>query len=338
MGSCLLVAQLFTMNAEAQDPHFSQFFEAPLLRNPSLAGMFPGDIRVQAVYRNQWGSVSVPYKTVSFNTEYKQPVGSEDDFLTLGLQILYDRAGEASLTTTNILPAIAYHKCINPERGSFISAGFMGGYVQRRIDRSKITTNSQYDLNGYNPALPDGETFLNSNYSYWDGAVGVNYNSAFGEGAENNYFMGIAYHHFNRPKNSFYKKPDVELNGKIVFSAGVSATINDFSYFTVQGDYTIQGPAKEAVLGTLYSYKAGNYSDDPDYTLSFGGFVRLKDAFIPVVKLDYKPFCIGLSYDANISELKTATQSKGGFELSITYAGFLDRNSSPLKGVRSFRF
>jgi len=64
----------------AQDPHFSQFFEAPLLRNPSLAGLFAGDIRVQAVYRNQWGSVTVPYQTGSFNIEYKQPVGRGNDF------------------------------------------------------------------------------------------------------------------------------------------------------------------------------------------------------------------------------------------------------------------
>lgn len=54
----------------AQDAHFSQFFEAPLLRNPSLAGLFAGDIRIQGVYRNQWASVTVPYQTGSFNAEY----------------------------------------------------------------------------------------------------------------------------------------------------------------------------------------------------------------------------------------------------------------------------
>ena len=42
---------LFTSFANAQDIHFSQFFQAPLLRNPSLAGIYTGDIRVQAVYR-----------------------------------------------------------------------------------------------------------------------------------------------------------------------------------------------------------------------------------------------------------------------------------------------
>ncbi len=58
----------------SQDLHFSQFFEAPLLRNPSLAGIFTGDYRIQGVYRDQWNSFTNAYKTGSFNGEYKMPV------------------------------------------------------------------------------------------------------------------------------------------------------------------------------------------------------------------------------------------------------------------------
>ncbi len=46
----------------SQDLHFSQFFEAPLLRNPSLAGIFIGDYRVQGVYRDQWNSITDGYR------------------------------------------------------------------------------------------------------------------------------------------------------------------------------------------------------------------------------------------------------------------------------------
>src|SRR5829696_10348750 len=98
----LLVAagcQLSTVSF-AQDLHFSQFFEAPLLRNPSLAGIFTGDIRVQAVYRDQWNTVTNAYKTGSLNGEYKMPIGKANDFVTAGLQILYDRAGTVSWVST----------------------------------------------------------------------------------------------------------------------------------------------------------------------------------------------------------------------------------------------
>src|SRR5829696_4992566 len=115
----------------AQDIHFSQFFEAPLLRNPSLAGIFEGDIRVQAVYRDQWNSVTTAYKTLSLNGEYKMPVGHANDFVTVGLQLLQDRAGTISWVSTHVLPAINYHKSLSNERTSYLSIGFMGGWVQK---------------------------------------------------------------------------------------------------------------------------------------------------------------------------------------------------------------
>ncbi len=52
---------------QAQDLHFSQFFNSPLVTNPANTGFIPdADYRIGANYRNQWSSVmSVPYKTVS---------------------------------------------------------------------------------------------------------------------------------------------------------------------------------------------------------------------------------------------------------------------------------
>src|SRR5258706_9402663 len=100
-------------SAYAQDLHFSQFFEAPLLRNPALAGIFTGDYRIQGVYRDQWNSFTSAYRTGSLNGEYKLPVGRTDDFLTLGMQILYDKAGSAGLTSTQVFPAINYNKSLS---------------------------------------------------------------------------------------------------------------------------------------------------------------------------------------------------------------------------------
>src|SRR5882762_9363814 len=92
----------------SQDVHFSQFFETPLLRNPSLAGIFTGDIRVQGVYRDQWNSFTKAYRTGSLNAEVKFPV-TNNDFITTGIQTLFDKAGTVGLTTTQVLPAVNYH-------------------------------------------------------------------------------------------------------------------------------------------------------------------------------------------------------------------------------------
>jgi type IX secretion system PorP/SprF family membrane protein len=324
--------------ALGQDLHFSQFFEAPLLRNPSLAGIFTGDYRIQGVYRDQWNSFTNAYKTASFNGEYKMPVGHSDDFLTLGMQILTDKAGDAGLTTNEVFPALNYHKSLSSEKTMYLSLGFMGGYAEKRIDRSKITTNDQFAGGAYNPSLPDGETFATPDIHYWDGSVGMSFNTTFGENQQHSLFLGAAYHHLNRPRNSFYEDAGTELEPKFVFSAGMKLYMDERSTFTIQADHSRQGTSIETIGGVMYGYNLGDFVDDPKYTLNIGAFMRLKDAFIPVIKLEMLPLSMAISYDVNISTLQTASQGRGGFELSLSYIGFLDRESSAKNKMLCPRF
>jgi type IX secretion system PorP/SprF family membrane protein len=296
-----IIFSLLTLGCNAlvsgQDIHFSQFFEAPLLRNPSLAGIFTGDIRIQTVYRDQWNSMTDAFKTFSLNGEYKMPVGKGSDFLTTGLQILHDRAGTVSWVSTHVLPALNFHKSLSNDKNRYLSLGFMGGFVQRSFDRSKMTTNSQYD------GMGDGEIFLKPLYSYMDVSVGMSYNSQIGENPNNNFFVGAAYHHLNKPKNSFYRNASAELEPKWVGSAGVRLAVTPISYLTIQADHSRQGQFMETVGGALYGIKIGDDWDKPLYTIHGGAFLRWNDALIPVIKLDYAPFSASFSYDVNLSKL-----------------------------------
>lgn len=325
----LVLAGILQWSADSfsQDVHFSQFFEAPLLRNPSLAGIFAGDIRVQAVYRDQWNSVTTAYKTASVNGEYKMPIGKGNDFLTAGLQLLQDRAGEVSWVSTSVLPAINYHKSLSNERTKYLSIGFMGGWVQNRFDRTKMRTNSMYNGTG------DGETFLKPLYSYWDASVGMSYNAQLNSNPDNNFYLGAAYHHFNKPKNSVYLDPTVEVTPKTDFSGGIRFSVTDWSYITFQANQSFQGSFQETIFGGLYGLKLGDDPENPRYTVHGGAFFRVNDAIIPVLKVDYNPFAFSLSYDVNISQLRSSSYGRGGFELGVSYAGFTDRNNSTLNAV-----
>lgn len=340
LRSLLLVAGLFFYGNKitAQDIHFSQFFDAPLLRNPALAGIFSGDFRVQAVYRNQWNSVTVPYQTTSLNAEYKLAVGNSQDFLTIGGEILYDKAGTVALTATNVLPVLNYHKSLSADRNMYLSAGFSAGVVQRKLDRSKMTTNSQFDGEAYNSTLADGENFSNNGYMYFDGNAGLSFNSQLGENEDNNIFIGVAYHHFNKSaKVSFYDDGSVALVPKVVVSAGLKLSVTDYSYLTFHSDYARQGTSTELIGGALYSLKLDD-PEEPQHVISGGMFIRWNDAFVPVVKMDVKSFAFALSYDVNVSQLKTASQGRGGFELSLSYQKYLDRDNSSREAVRCPRF
>lgn len=328
----LLCCIIFSICSMAQDIHFSQFFETPLLRNPALGGIFTGDVRVQMVYRDQWRAVTEGYKTGSLNGEYKLPVGKGNDFVTVGGQVLFDRAGTAALTQTSIMPALNYHKSLSDEFNRYLSLGFMGGVVNRHFDKSKITTDNTYN-NG-----TDGEINVIPNYTYLDAGVGMSYNSNLTSDPEDNYYLGIAYHHFTKPRNSFFRDPTIPLNPKWVASAGFRFGVNEYSYLTIQADHSIQAKYTETIVGTMYGLKIGELVDDPKYVIHGGVFYRWADALIPVIKLDYKPFSVAFSYDANISKLKTASNGRGGFELSVSYIGFTNRNNSTLDAVRCPRF
>ena len=332
---CLtLMMLLLTGNAKAQDIHFSQFFETPLLRNPSLAGIFKGDVRVQSVYRSQWNNVTDAYRTGSFNIEYKKPIGKGDDFLTIGGQVLYDRAGTIAMTSTHILPVLNYQKSLSTDRNMYLSLGFMGGWVQRRIDQSKITSNSQYNGTGYDPNLGNGENFTKPSYSYLDASVGMSFNTQLGQNVNNNVYAGVAYHHFNKSnKISFYGNIDREMVPKWVGSLGVRVNVSEESYCTLYGDYSKQGTYQEIVAGLIYSYRLGD-PEDPRYVLHIGSMVRLKDALIPVIKLDIGHMAVSASYDVNTSQLRNASYGRGGFEFALSYQNFNNKDNSTRNVVR----
>lgn len=328
----LLIILYLPVQLMGQDIHFSQFFEAPLLRNPALAGIFKGDFRIQMIYRDQWRSVTDGYKTGSLNGEYKLPVGKLDDFLTIGGQVLFDRAGTAALTQTSLLPMINYHKSLSAEKNRYLSMGFMGGVVNRHFDRSKITTDGSYG------GGVDDEPTAVPNYTYMDGSVGLSYNSNLTSDPEDNYYLGVGYHHFTKPRNSFFRDPSVQLHPKWVASAGFRFGVTEYSYLTIQADHSFQQDYQETIAGVMYGLKFGPELDHPDYTIHGGAFLRWNDALIPVIKVDHSGFSFSFSYDVNISSLRPASLGRGGFELALSYIGFLDRDNSSVNAVRCPRF
>jgi len=334
----LLAVIICGAQLKAQDIHFSQMFETPLLRNPALAGLFSGDVRLQTVFRSQWNSVTNAYHTGSANMEYKLAVGRTEDFITIGGQILYDKAGTVDLTSTHILPAFNYHKSLSAEKNMYLSMALMGGWVQRSINKSKMTTNSQFDGTDYNSSAATGETFPKASYSYFDGTAGISFNEQIGDNPDNNLYIGIAYHHFNKAKKlSFYSDYKSEMTPKWVASAGIRMNINDEAYATFEGDYSKQGTTKEIIGGLLFTKKLDD-ADDPKYLIHGGAYMRLNDAVIPVVKVESRPIAVALSYDVNISGLRRASTGRGGFELSLTYQKFLNRDNSSINVTKCPKF
>jgi hypothetical protein len=75
------------------------------------------------------------------------------------------------------------------------------------------------------------------------------------------------------------------------------------------------------VLGGAWSVNVNNDIDNPTnfYAGSWVRFSNVTDAVIPYVGLDFGSFSLGITYDVNVSALKSASQSQGGIEVSLIY-------------------
>ncbi|OLY94590.1 hypothetical protein BUE76_01370 [Cnuella takakiae] len=326
-----LVCCTIVQQAAAQDINFSQFYELPLLRNPALAGNYKGDVRATSAFRSQWGSVSTPYQTVALGTEVKFGVAEfSNDYISIGAQITNDIAGDSRLGRTQFLPLLAYHKSVNEDRDAYLTAGFLGGMVQQRFDPTKLSFDDQFVNGAYSPTNPTRQTFSNTNVTYWDAAAGLSYSSVLGY--DTRYYVGASYFHFTQPKVAFARTSDIRLNKKYVLNAGLSVATSEFDRLILYADYFMQGGNRQGQGGALFKHDLLQEDEDQSMGFSVGAFYRWNDAVVPVVKLDLYKLAIGLTYDVNVSKLRTASQFRGGFELTVSYKSFLNiRNSSAAK-------
>lgn len=332
-STLILAACLTAPLLQAQDINFSQFYELPLLRNPALAGNYKGDVRATSAFRSQWGSVSVPFQTVALGTEVKFGVSqASNDYISLGLQMTNDVAGDSRLGRTQFLPVLAYHKSVNQDRDAYLTAGFMGGMVQQRFDPTKLSFDDQFVNGAYSPTNPTRQTFNNTNVTYLDAAAGLSYSSVLG--MDTRYYVGASYFHFTQPKVAFDQSNDIRLNKKWVVNGGISVPTGEWDRVIFYGDIFFQGGNRQWQGGALFKHDLRQDDDDESFGISAGAFYRWNDAVVPVLKLDLYRLTIGATYDVNISKLRTASQFRGGFELTLSYKSFLNIRNSSAEKVR----
>lgn len=311
----------------AQDLNFSQFYELPLLRNPALAGIYTGDFRATSAFRSQWGSVTVPYTSQAMSLEMKTGVSqASDNYFSVGVQMTRDMAGDSKFGKTQVLPMIAFHKVMSAERDAYLTLAFMGGVVQQRFDPTQLRFDDEFQNGVYTPRSTS-QIFTQTQLNYLDAAVGLSYASEFNNGIR--YYIGGGLFHFTNPKVAFYQQDEIRLSRKYIANAGFSLPISDYQNFIVYMDYFQQGGFSQGQGGFLYRNQLWSEDEDRVVSLTGGAIFRWNDAIIPVLRLDYHKIGVGLSYDANLSKLRTASQFRGGLELTLSFKSYLNiRNSS----------
>jgi len=336
----LLVGLLTTASSFAQDIHFSQFDETSLQLNPADAGV-QHDIRAIVNYKNQWQSVASPYKTFAFSGDMRL-LKSKKNHLGIGIDFFSDKAGDAKMASTQA----NFHLSgiIKLTNKSLLSGGLMAGYAQRSINLSELQWGNQYNGLAYDYGLPTGETSTASSCSFADLGAGVEYSFSNSEmyisaNDSRTVTIGASVFHPHQPAYSYYGDKSQKLFMKIALHGDASIGIKNTNV-VLKPSYMIliQGPTKEITPGLALQYilqEASKYTGNKKpMAISIGGYYRLQDAIIAVVKFEYANYAVGLSYDINVSGLTTVSKARGGFEVSLRFiapSAFEKRRTSKSK-------
>lgn len=324
---------LYGIAVQAQDLHFSQFFNSPLSTNPANTGFIPdADFRLGANYRNQWSAImTVPYKTTSiFGDAQLFRDRLENGWLGVGGLLLSDEAGTGSLRSTKIYGSVAYHQQLGSS--SLLSAGFNVGWANKRIDQSKLKFPDQFDGKFFDNPFT-AVTLSSTNASYMDVQAGMNY-AYFPQ--ENIYInAGYSVHHVNRPKETFFN--DNTNNGRIpmrhIGFINAILKVNERVIINPNIYYTTQTRSSELVLGMNGNY---NLSEFGEKQLVAGLYYRVGDAIAPMVGIEVNNLKITFSYDATLSSLNKYNNYRGASEISIIKKGFYPQRGNRQSMCPSF--
>ncbi|MBK5284569.1 MAG: PorP/SprF family type IX secretion system membrane protein [Bacteroidia bacterium] len=326
---------------EAQDIHFSQFYETPSLLNPALTGA-TYNLRASLQYKNQWGSVTVPYKTfaASFEMKFNQKNWEQEDHdnifhkktfrnLAWGISFFSDKAGDGDMGLTQANFSLASQVPLDDKNS--LAVGLQASVAQRSVDYSKLIWPDQYNGSGYSQNINSGENFNSSKFIYGDYAAGLLWTYGKGEmymsaNDEIKANAGVSLYHISQPKESYISNTSEILNTRFVAHGGMVFGIKNTS-LDIAPSFMLnyQGPSKEIVFGTLFKY---NLREDSKYTgniksafVSIGGYYRNSDAIIPTVLLEIGQYALGVSYDVNVSDLHAASTYRGGIEIMLCFVG-----------------
>lgn len=326
----ILLFSCLAWTLSGQDVNYTQFYNAPFHISPAMVGVFPGDVRLMANYREQWTSVPVSYRTANIAADLKMPSNDGESFFALGTAINHDQAGFANLRQTGVNLLGSYTRRLGHR--FFATAGIQVGGNYRTFDISGISFGEQYDPRAgqFNPARDNGEQF--GSEENWFMSVGTGFNLRYQTQEKQELIdhlqkrtkidVGIGIHHLNRPDQAFVGGTRSQLPMRL--SPYASATVQVGSSVDVVGHFLgqFQGDSQQFLYGVSGKLHLNREPGDK-LAILLGGALRTGDnqaaAWSPVFEVQYNLLRVGFSYDVNVSNFNVATDRRQGPEFSIRW-------------------
>lgn len=302
---------LFVLTSYGQDIHWSQYFYNPNYLNPGNVGKFDGDFRFHANYRNQWRSVTVPFKTLQLSADTRW---KKDSTLGIGVSLFNDAAGDGTFRTLEAFVQI--NKVIQPfpNKNHTFRPGITFGFNYRTIDWSKLYFDNQFNGVNFDPSLSTNEQYsVDSKFNLNTGIGGV---YTYKQSDKLTFDAGIGSFNLNRPNQGFYQLK-IPRAIRTTFYAQATYQLTNGIILLPTLSFSSQGTYKELVIGATGKLKMETIQI-PTHLLG-GFYFRNKDAFYLHTGMEYGNWMGSISYDINISKLIPASNLRGGVEVAIRY-------------------
>jgi type IX secretion system PorP/SprF family membrane protein len=292
--------------APAQDPHFSQFYSAPLYTNPALAGT-TAQGRFLFNYRAQW--TQLPGEFVTYQLSYDQPIYQTSS--SFGFSMVLDKAGSAGVRSTNLQAVYAYN--LKLSEIASLKAGLQLGYGNRNLDYFKLVFGDQLSETGYIGSPSAEQGLPNETINFIEAGAGLALYT-------DNFWLGISGFHLNQPNHSITETKEnlpmrisVQTGFKITRYKSTKNKREGYDMALTPGIYySQQGKFRQLDIG------ANGFIDPLILGLWYRGLPIQRNAFgalVSSVGFKYQGITFLYSFDAGIS--KIARNAGGAHEFSL---------------------
>ena len=325
----------------AQDFQYSYYQFSPISYNPAFTGAFYGNIRVNAMIRDQLRTVApanntsfqevgvgggVEYQTLSISIDGNLPFGfKEGDWISAGINIAKDEAGDLDYKHSFNGISAAYHMTLGKKQNAVLTLGAKYGKYGKGITSTNVSDYlSPYILSGQindldvNNLTAQGQDLSIDEAN--DFMVGLLLSAPMGDNSDIR--IGISSDHLLAPtlrvsqqmgtSGPITQRLDRRINGVVQFYTDLTDNIT----FNPSLVFQSMGESSNILVQSLFSY---HMPGKDDLALTFGLGYRMSDnSVLPFyMGADMKDMRIGISYAINMGGLSGAGR-EGGFELGLT--------------------
>jgi len=310
---------LLSRFASAQNIFFSQYYyPTPVFSNPAWVAVRQ-ELFTGLHTRSQQISVGQGINTQNFQLalplldDYGRRAGG------LGIGVLNEQAGKGGLLQSNaVIGNLAYN--LHFSDYDHLAFGLQGGYFFRRINPGRLTSESQYTINGFDASIPVGEPFEAFRSDFPTINAGLIW---YGEDDDNRllYHLSIAGYYLNRPNTTWFAEVSrIPLMWNVTGEFLLYEKENWSFYPTAR--YLRQTQKANINIGSLARYQI-----DRENSLSAGLWYKNSSTLILSFDFAYKNYFFAASYDFAFANRNVLGQTNSAFEISLVWRKPIEKNS-----------